>query len=162
MAVPDVQMSQKGSSFHADSQALTPASVGSVDTSSQQAPSDGSSGHLETKAEVKQPPADEEEEADGGKLGTVVKMEEKPLVKLEVKKEECSGEGGKGIPMDTSAVAAAVKKEVKVEVKKEPKEEEESAAADGVQVASKKSELFCVAILSNVSLQATSQKNFLF
>ena len=65
-----------------------------------------------------------------------VKAEEKPLVKLEVKKEECSGEGGKGVPMDTSSApssssssSANVKTEMKVEVKKEPKEEEESPEA---------------------------------
>lgn len=84
--------------------------------------------------EVKQ--QDEEEESDtgscskGGKLSNL-KTEEKP-VKLELKKEECTGEGGKGVPMDTSATTptSGVKTEDrKPEVKKEVKEEEESSEA---------------------------------
>ncbi len=82
--------------------------------------------------EVKQ--QDEEDESDtgscskGGKLSNL-KTEEKPI-KSELKKEECSGEGGKGVPMDTStaASAAGVKTEDrKPEVKKEVKEEEETS-----------------------------------
>lgn len=79
---------------------------------------------------------DEEDESDagscskGGKLGNL-KMEEKP-VKSEFKKEECSGEGGKGVPMETSTTTqgSGVKMEDrKPEVKKEVKDEEESSEA---------------------------------
>lgn len=139
-------MSQKGS-FPADSQVLTPASVSSLDTSSQQPQSDTSAANLDSKVEVKQ--QDEEEESDapgscskGGKLANL-KTEEKP-VKTEVKKEEYSGEGGKGVPMDTTAPTSAVKTEdrkpeVKKEVKKEAKEEESSEASAPTAPAKKKS-----------------------
>lgn len=135
-------MSQKGS-FPADSQALTPASVSSLDTSSQQPQSDTSAGNLDPKMEIKQ--QDDEEESDagscskGGKLSNL-KTEEKP-VKSELKKEECSGEGGKGVPMDTSTTTptVAVKMEDrKPEIKKEVKEEEETSEAVTPQAAVKK------------------------
>uniref|UniRef100_A0A3Q2W7P0 histone acetyltransferase n=1 Tax=Haplochromis burtoni TaxID=8153 RepID=A0A3Q2W7P0_HAPBU len=90
-------------------QAPTPASVSSLDTSSQQPASNTSATNVDIKMEVKH--QDEEDESDagscskGGKLGNL-KMEEKP-VKSEFKKEECSGE----------------------EVKKEVKDEEESSEA---------------------------------
>ncbi|XP_014872161.1 histone acetyltransferase p300-like isoform X2 [Poecilia latipinna] len=129
--LPRTPLSQKGS-FPADSQAMTPASVGSLDAASQQPPLDASATKMEPKAEVKH--EDEEEESDtgscskGGKLSNH-KAEEKP-VKLEPKKEECSGDGGKGVPMDTSTPSAAMKtEEKKPEVKKEVKEEESSEAA---------------------------------
>lgn len=93
--------------------------------------------------EVKQ--QDEEEESDagscskGGKLSNI-KSEEKPI-KLELKKEECSGEGGKGVPMDTSTTTptSVVKVEDrKPEVKKEVKEEEDSSDAASTQAPVKK------------------------
>ena len=93
--------------------------------------------------EVKQ--QDEEEESDtgscskGGKLSNL-KTEEKP-VKSEVKKEECPGEGGKGVPMDTSTTTpmASVKTEDrKPEVKKEVKEEEETSDTTTPQATVKK------------------------
>lgn len=93
--------------------------------------------------EVKQ--QDEEEESDagscskGGKLSNL-KTEEKP-VKIELKKEECSGEGGKGVPMDTSTATptTGVKTEDrKPEVKKEVKEEEETSEAATPQATVKK------------------------
>lgn len=135
-------MSQKGS-FPADSQALTPASVSSLDTSSQQPQSDTSAANLDPKMEVKQ--QDDEEESDtgscskGGKLGNL-KTEEKP-VKSELKKEECSGEGGKGVPMDTSTTVATsgIKTEDrKPEVKKEVKDEEETSETATPQAPAKK------------------------
>lgn len=88
---------------------------------------------------------DEEEENDaggcskGGKLSNH-KTEEKP-VKSELKKEDCSGEGGKGILMDTSTPTetSGVKTEDrKVEVKKEVKDEEETSETATPQVAVKK------------------------
>lgn len=135
-------MSQKGS-FPADSQALTPASVSSLDTSSQQPHLDTSVSNLDPKTEVKQ--QDEEEESDtgscskGGKLNNL-KTEEKP-VKLELKKEECAGEGGKGIPMDTSTTTSVfgVKMEDrKMNIKKEVKEEEETSEISATQAPVKK------------------------
>ena len=134
-------MSQKGS-FPADSQALTPASVSSLDTSSQQPQSNASAANLDPKMEVKQ--QDEEDESDtgscskGGKLSNL-KTEEKP-VKIELKKEECGGEGGKGVPMDTTSTpTASVKMEDrKPEVKKEVKEEEETSEAATPQAPVKK------------------------
>ncbi|XP_068610300.1 histone acetyltransferase p300 [Brachionichthys hirsutus] len=129
--LPRTPLSQKGS-FPADSQALTPASVSSLDASSQQPQSNTSATNHELKMEIKQ--QDEEEESDpgscskGGKLSHL-QMEEKP-VKSEVKKEDCSGEGGKGLHMDTSSTAqtAVLKTEdIKPEVKKEVKEEEEAS-----------------------------------
>lgn len=93
--------------------------------------------------EIKQ--QDDEEESDagscskGGKLSNL-KTEEKP-VKSELKKEECSGEGGKGVPMDTSTTTptVAVKMEDrKPEIKKEVKEEEETSEAVTPQAAVKK------------------------
>lgn len=88
---------------------------------------------------------DEEEESDagscskGGKLGNL-KTEEKPI-KSELKKEECSGEGGKGVPMDTSSTTQTLgvkTEDRKPEVKKEVKEEEESSEAAVPQAPSKK------------------------
>nr|XP_057917914.1 histone acetyltransferase p300 isoform X2 [Doryrhamphus excisus] len=140
--LPRTPLSQKGS-FQADSQALTPASVNSVDTSSQQAQSDTTAAVPEPKVEVKQ--QDEAEESDagsvskGGKLSNV-KTEEIP-VKMEVKKEECPGEGGKGVPMDTSSTpqTPVVKTEdKKPEVKKEVKEEDVSSEAAVSQAPAKK------------------------
>lgn len=140
-------MSQKGS-FPADSQALTPASVSSLDTSSQQPQSNTSAAHLDPKMEIKHQDDDEETDSSnclkGGKLSNM-KTEEKPI-KSELKKEDCSGEGGKGVPMDTSTTAQTfgVKTEDrKPEVKKEVKEEEENSEA-AVQQApvKKKSETF--------------------
>ena len=93
--------------------------------------------------EVKQ--QDEEEESDtgscskGGKLSNL-KTEEKP-VKSELKKEESSGEGGKGVPMETSATTptSGVKTEDrKPEIKKEVKEEEETSEATAPQAPVKK------------------------
>lgn len=93
--------------------------------------------------EVKPPDEEEEGEAGGcskgGKLANL-KMEEKPI-KFELKKEECSGEGGKGVPMDTSSTttSSAVKTEDrKPEVKKEVKEEEEASESAGPQAPVKK------------------------
>ena len=117
--------------------------MSSLDTSSQQPQSDTSAANLDPKMEVKQ--QDEEEESDagscskGGKLSNL-KTEEKP-VKSELKKEECSGEGGKGVPMDTSTTVSAscVKTEDrKPEVKKEVKEEEETSEAAVPQAPVKK------------------------
>uniref|UniRef100_A0A3Q3VT39 histone acetyltransferase n=1 Tax=Mola mola TaxID=94237 RepID=A0A3Q3VT39_MOLML len=77
--LPRTPLSQKGA-FPADSQALTPTSVSSLDTSSQQPHSDTSAVNLDPKMEVKQ--QDEEEESDtgscskGGKLSNL-KTEEK-------------------------------------------------------------------------------------
>ncbi|KAM7382020.1 hypothetical protein PAMA_012745 [Pampus argenteus] len=131
--LPRTPLSQKGS-FAADSQALTPASVSSLDTSSQQPQSNTSAPNFDPKMEIKQ--QDEDDESDsgscskGGKLSNL-KTEEKP-VKLELKKEECSGEGGKGVPMDTSTTkpTPGVKMEDrKPEVKKEVKDEEETSDA---------------------------------
>lgn len=126
-------MSQKGS-FAADSQALTPASVSSLDTSSQQPQSNTSAANLDSKMEMKQQDEDDESDAGscskGGKLSNL-KTEEKP-VKLELKKEECSGEGGKGVPMDTSTTTtptSGVKTEDRKPEVKEVKEEEESSDA---------------------------------
>ncbi|KAF7647120.1 hypothetical protein LDENG_00177250 [Lucifuga dentata] len=127
--LPRTPLSQKGS-FPGDSQALTPASVSSLDTSSQQPQSNASVANLEPKMEVKQ--QDEEEDSEvgscskGGKLSHL-KTEQKP-VKLELKKEECSEEGGKGVPMDTSAALSVKMEDRKPEVKKEVKEEEEEAS----------------------------------
>lgn len=62
-------------------------------------------------------------------------------MKLELKKEECYGEGGKGVPMDTSTAAPSseVKTEDrKPEVKKEVKEEEETSEAAAPQAPVKK------------------------
>ncbi|XP_032357880.1 histone acetyltransferase p300 isoform X7 [Etheostoma spectabile] len=140
--MPRTPLSQKGS-FPGDSQALTPASVSSLDTSSQQPQSNASAANLDPKMEIKQ--QDEEDESDpgscskGGKLSNL-KTEEKP-VKLEVKKEECYGEGGKGVPMDTSTAtpAASIKTEDrKPEIKKEVKDEEETSEAATPQAPVKK------------------------
>lgn len=89
-----MQLSQK-SSLTADGQASTPASVSSVDHSSQLASSDAPA-PLEPKMEVKQQPvtAEEEEEAEtegkpSGKMGMLhsveVKSEEKPEVRATTK-----------------------------------------------------------------------------
>lgn len=81
---------------------------------------------------------DEEDESDagscskGGKLSNI-KMEEKP-----VKIEECSGEGGKGVPMDTSTTSVMMG--MKTEDRKpEVKEEDTSGAAVTQSPAKKKS-----------------------
>lgn len=100
--------------------------------------------------EVKQ--QDEEEESDtgscskGGKLGSL-KTEEKP-VKSELKKEDCSGEGGKGVPMDTMTTTPTVglkTEDRKPEVKKEVKEEEDTSetATPQAPVKKKSKECFC-------------------
>ncbi|KAK7944349.1 hypothetical protein WMY93_000077 [Mugilogobius chulae] len=140
--LPRTPLSQKGS-FPPDSQAHTPASVSSLDTSSQQPQSDTSTTNLDSKMEIKQ--QDEEEESDagscskGGKLSNI-KTEEKP-VKCELKKEECSEEGGKGAPMDTSTLSttSGVKSEDrKPEIKKEVKDEEGSTETTPQAPAKKK------------------------
>lgn len=88
---------------------------------------------------------DEEEEGNsdscskGGRLGNY-KTEEKS-VKLELKKEECYGEGGKGIPMDTSksTPTSEVKTDDrKPEMKRELKEEDETSEAASPQAPVKK------------------------
>lgn len=93
--------------------------------------------------EVKQQDEEEESEAGscskGGKLNSL-KTEEKP-VKLEIKKEECSREGGKGVPMDTSTTTPTVTAKTedrKAEVKEEVKEEEETSEAAAPQAPPKK------------------------
>lgn len=96
--------------------------------------------------EIKQ--QDEEEESDtgscskGGKLSNL-KTEEKP-VKSELKKEECSGEGGKGVPMDTSTtkpMASLKTEDRKPEIKKEVKEEEETSEAPQAPVKKKSKDI---------------------
>ncbi|KAJ0015730.1 hypothetical protein NQD34_014020 [Periophthalmus magnuspinnatus] len=140
--LPRTPLSQKGS-FPPDSQAHTPASVSSLDTSSQQPQSDTSTTNLDSKMEIKQ--QDEEEESDagscskGGKLSNL-KTEEKP-VKCELKKEDCSDEGGKGTPMDTSSLSttSGVKTEDrKPDIKKEVKDEEGSTETTPQAPAKKK------------------------
>lgn len=89
--------------------------------------------------EIKQ--QDEEDESDagscskGGKLSNL-KMEEKPI-KSEFKKEECSGEGGKGLPMETSTTVVKME-DRKPEVKKELKEEDETSDGTVTQAPVKK------------------------
>uniref|UniRef100_A0A8C7D3K9 histone acetyltransferase n=1 Tax=Oncorhynchus kisutch TaxID=8019 RepID=A0A8C7D3K9_ONCKI len=134
---PRTPMSQKGGFQPQDGQALTPASVSSVDTASQQASHSDASASVDPKTEVKQQ-QDEEDEGEegcskGGKLSNV-KMENKPIKMEGVKKEEC---GGKGVPMETSSLVG-VKSEDRVktedrkpEVKKEPKEEEKGSESPG-------------------------------
>lgn len=108
---------------------MTPASVSSLDASSQQPQSNASATNLEPKMEVKH--QEEEEESDagscskGGKLSNH-KTEEQPF-KSEVKKEEGSGDGGKAVPMETSTAGVKIE-DKKPEVKKEVKEEETSEA----------------------------------
>lgn len=130
-------MSQKGGFQSQDGQALTPASVSSVDTASQQASHSDASASVDPKTEVKQQ-QDEEDDGEegcskGGKLSNV-KMENKPIKMEGVKKEEC---GGKGVPMETSSLVG-VKSEDRVktedrkpEVKKELKEEEKGSESPG-------------------------------
>lgn len=134
-----LQLSQKGS-FPVDSQAHTPASVSSLDTSSQQPQSNASTANLDPKMEVKQ--QDDEDESDsgscskGGKLSNL-KTEEKP-VKLEVKKEECYDEGGKGVSMDTSTAMPTAKiktEDRKLEIKKE---EDDTSDSSSTQASVKK------------------------
>ena len=93
--------------------------------------------------EIKQ--QDEEDESDagscskGGKLSNF-KSEEKPI-KSELKKEECCGEGGKGISMDTSTTMqmSTVKMEDrKPDIKKEVKEEEDTSDSAVQQASAKK------------------------
>lgn len=93
--------------------------------------------------EVKQQDEEEESEAGscskGGKLNSL-KTEEKP-VKLELRKEECSREGGKVVPMDTSTTTptmGAKTEDRKSEVKEEVKEEEETSEAVAPQAPAKK------------------------
>ncbi|KAK5905615.1 hypothetical protein CgunFtcFv8_001560 [Champsocephalus gunnari] len=147
--LPRTPLSQKGS-FHADNQALTPASVSSLDASSQQPQSNASTANHDSKMEIKQQQQDEEEEesdsgscSKGGKLSNM-KTEEKP-VKLEVKKEECSGEGGKGLPMESSstpktmtAMVSVKTEDRKPEIKTEVKDEEETSDSASAQTAAKK------------------------
>uniref|UniRef100_H2V3A4 histone acetyltransferase n=1 Tax=Takifugu rubripes TaxID=31033 RepID=H2V3A4_TAKRU len=121
-------LSQKGS-FPGDSQALTPASVNSLDTCSQQPHLDTSSTSLDSKMEIKQQDEEEDSEAGscskGGKLHSL-KTEEKP-VKSEFKKEDCSREG----------VSVKIE-DRKSEIKKEVKEEEETSEAATPQAPAKK------------------------
>ncbi|CAB1338236.1 unnamed protein product [Coregonus sp. 'balchen'] len=136
---PRTPMSQKGGFQSQDSQALTPASVSSVDTASQQASQSDASASVDPKMEVKQ--QDEEDDGEegcskGGKLSNI-KLENKPIKMEGVKKEECEGEGGKGVPMEMSS-SSGVKSEERVktedrkpEVKKEPKEEEKGSDSPG-------------------------------
>eukprot|EP00066_Takifugu_rubripes_P014009 XP_011603275.1 PREDICTED: histone acetyltransferase p300-like isoform X2 [Takifugu rubripes] len=142
--LPRTPLSQKGS-FPGDSQALTPASVNSLDTCSQQPHLDTSSTSLDSKMEIKQQDEEEDSEAGscskGGKLHSL-KTEEKP-VKSEFKKEDCSREGGKGVPMDTSSTSTTTAVSVKIEdrkseIKKEVKEEEETSEAATPQAPAKK------------------------
>lgn len=92
--------------------------------------------------EVKQQDEEEESEAGscskGGKLNSL-KTEEKP-VKLELKKEEYSREGGKGVPTDTSTtpVVGAKTEDRKSEIKEEVKEEEETSDSVAPQAPAKK------------------------
>lgn len=93
--------------------------------------------------EVKQQDEEEESEAGscskGGKLNSL-KTEEKPI-KLELKKEEYSREGGKGVPIDTSTTTLAVgakTEDRKSEIKEEVKEEEETSEAVAPQAPAKK------------------------
>ncbi|XP_014059288.2 histone acetyltransferase p300 isoform X5 [Salmo salar] len=133
--LPQTPLSQK-SSLTADGQASTPASVSSVDPSSQLTSSDAPA-PAEPKMEVKQQDdEDAEDQGEGkasGKMGkgqADIKSEEKP----EIKKEKPSGDGCKGEPMDTSSSAATPKMEDrdrKPEVKTEPKDEEERSGASG-------------------------------
>ncbi|XP_057682643.1 histone acetyltransferase p300 isoform X2 [Corythoichthys intestinalis] len=138
--LPRTPLSQKGS-FQADSQALTPASVNSLDTSSQQIQSDTTAATADFKSEVKED-AEESDTGDGskgGKLGSV-KTDGNP-VKIEIKKEDCSGEVGKVVPMDTSTTpsTSTVKTEdKKPEVKNEVKEEQITDAAASQAPAKKK------------------------
>uniref|UniRef100_H3D9B6 histone acetyltransferase n=1 Tax=Tetraodon nigroviridis TaxID=99883 RepID=H3D9B6_TETNG len=127
--LPRTPLSQKGS-FPGDGQALTPASVNSLDTSSQQPHLDTSSTSLDLKMEVKQQDEEEESEAGscskGGKLNSL-KTEEK--------------EGGKGVPMDTSTTTPVVgvkTEDRKIEVKEEVKEEEETSETVAPQAPAKK------------------------
>ncbi|XP_061666260.1 histone acetyltransferase p300 isoform X2 [Syngnathoides biaculeatus] len=140
--LPRTPLSQKGS-FQADSQALTPASVNSMDTSSHQLQTDTTAAIHDLKSDVKL--QDDAEESDtgsgskGGKLGTI-KTEENP-VEIEVKKEEFSSEGGKVVPMDTLTIpsTSVIKTEdKKPEVKKELKEEQQSSDAAVSQAPAKK------------------------
>ncbi|XP_010785661.1 histone acetyltransferase p300-like, partial [Notothenia coriiceps] len=151
--LPRTPLSQKGS-FHTDNQALTPASVSSLDASSQQPQSNASTANHDSKMEIKQQQQDEEEEesdsgscSKGGKLSNM-KTEEKP-VKLEVKKEECSGEGGKGLPMESSSTTKTTTTMVSVktedrkpEIKTEVKDEEETSDSASAQTAAKKKSEF--------------------
>lgn len=95
--------------------------------------------------EIKQQDEEEDSEAGscskGGKLHSL-KTEEKP-VKSEFKKEDCSREGGKGVPMDTSSTSTTTAVSVKTEdrkseIKKEVKEEEETSEAATPQAPAKK------------------------
>lgn len=106
--------------------------------------------------EVKQQDEEEESEAGscskGGKLHSL-KTEEKP-VKSEFKKEECSREGGKGVPMDTSTTTPTVgakTEDRKSEVKVEVKEEEETSEAVTPQAPAKKKSMntffpYCISL----------------
>lgn len=145
-----LKLSQKGS-FPGDGQALTPASVNSLDTSSQQPHLDTSSTNLDLRIEVKQQDEEEESEAGscskGGKLNSL-KTEEKPM-KSELKKDECSREGGKGVPMDTSTtpIVGVKTEDRKIQVKQEVKEEEETSEAVAPQAPPKKKSMNSFLIL---------------
>ncbi|XP_016091855.1 histone acetyltransferase p300-like [Sinocyclocheilus grahami] len=118
---PRTPLSHKGS-VPVDSQAVTPASVSSADTSFQHGPSDATA-TLEPKVEVKQKVDEDEDEEGmtGGKTGKHedIKAEEKP----EKKKEEPSD----GVPMETSSTATGENK--KPDINSEPKEEEEGSGS---------------------------------
>lgn len=62
-------------------------------------------------------------------------------MKIEFQKEDCSGEGGKGVPMDTSASTTSGMKmeDRKPDIKKEVKDEEESSETVTQQPVKKKS-----------------------
>ncbi|CDQ86744.1 unnamed protein product [Oncorhynchus mykiss] len=115
---PRTPMSQKGGFQPQDGQALTPASVSSVDTASQQA------SHSDASASVD--PKTEEGCSKGGKLSNV-KMENKPIKMEGVKKEEC---GGKGVPMETSSLVG-VKSEDRVKTEDRKPEEEKGSESPG-------------------------------
>lgn len=62
-------------------------------------------------------------------------------MKLELKKEDCAGEGGKGVPMDTSTTTSVLgvkMEDRKTDIKKEVKEEEETSETAATQAPVKK------------------------
>lgn len=88
---------------------------------------------------------DEEEEVDAGSCSKGGKLSnhrtEEKCVKLESKKDKYYGEGGKGVPMDTSTATSTSElktEDRKPEVKKEVKEEEESSEEVVPQAPAKK------------------------
>ncbi|TSK14685.1 CREB-binding protein [Bagarius yarrelli] len=120
---PPTPLSQKGS-LPVDCQVSTPASVSSVEASSQQVPSDVTA-TVEPKTEHEEE-ADEEESMTGGRTGK--KGDLKAEVKTELKKEEPSSEEFKSIPMETSVAAGEDKKP---EIKTEPKQEDVGSGTPG-------------------------------